>query len=267
MTVALGLVCSDGVIVASDSQGTSDHQTAAPSIKVNLVTGLPVVWTASGAVYCIEEVQNDTDKWNTHHKLRNAVIQGDLPAIREQISSAVHKVLKAAYQSALPLGERQINPQTGAHAFSTSFLFLGWSADAPWFLEVDGSGQLNWHTDKRFTAVGSGGAFAEVAGAVLGHLIEGEDLSLEMGKRVAYRAIETTCNVSSALVGGDVQLGVVDKDGAKILDKAEVSEVHDAVAGWKQMERELLRGQLGGGSTENLPDIEDQPSDDPSTTE
>ena len=171
MTVALGLVCADGVVVASDSQSTSEHQTATPSIKVQRVAGLPAVWTASGAVFCIEEVVQDASNWASDHTKRRAIEQGNLQEIRSTVGEGVRKVLKRSYESALPLGLNQINPSTGRHVFDTSFLFLGWANNEPWFLEVDGQGQLNWHMSKRFKAVGSGGAFADVAGAVMYHLI------------------------------------------------------------------------------------------------
>ena len=256
MTVALGLVCADGVVVASDSQGTSENLTAAQAIKVQRVAGLPAVWTASGTVYCIEEVQQETNQWASNHTYKKAIEGGDLNGIRSAVGDGVRGALGRAYETALPMGLQQVQPG-GAHVFHTSFLFLGWANNQPWFLEVDGSGQLNWHTGQRFKAVGSGGAFADVAGAVMFHLIEGEDLSLDLGLQVAYRAIETTCEVSSGLVGGRVQLGMVNSEGARILTEEEVTKVQDEVTGWKQMERELLRGALAAAPVEQPPTIEE----------
>ena len=56
MTVAIGLVCNDGVLVASDSMA-SEAQTAHDVTKVFKLDCCPVVWTAAGSVYVIEEVK------------------------------------------------------------------------------------------------------------------------------------------------------------------------------------------------------------------
>ena len=88
------------------------------------------------------------------------------------------------------------------------------------------------------------------------HLSEGEDLSLELGLKVAYRAIETTCDVSAGSVGLPVQLGLVDEGGARILTLEEVTQVQDEVTGWKQLERELFRGKLQPAPVEEPPTIE-----------
>ena len=45
MTVALGLVCSDGVLVASDSMA-SNGRVASAAIKVHRLDKRPIVWTA-----------------------------------------------------------------------------------------------------------------------------------------------------------------------------------------------------------------------------
>jgi len=58
----------------------------------------------------------------------------------------------------------------GDHPFFSSFAFLGWSRSEPWFLEIAHDAQMNWHTEKLFAAVVSGGAFATVARATDGAL-------------------------------------------------------------------------------------------------
>lgn len=258
MTVALGLVCTDGVVVASDSMGSSEHDTASESVKVHAVTGLPVIWTSSGTVFVKEEVERAiATKWNPGNaKIRNAFGTPDLNGVRDIIQREGVDAVGSAYANALPLGRQMVNQQSGRHVFHTSFLFLGWASDTPWFLEFDGQGQLNWHTEARIKAIGSGGAFADVAGALMSHYLDGEDLSVELGKRVAYRAIEATCQVSSQYVAEPVQLAVVDSTGARVLTPEEVLEVKHAVTGWKQMERELLVGEI---PTVDSPDV-DPPS-------
>jgi 20S proteasome alpha/beta subunit len=100
-------------------------------------------------------------------------------------------------------------------------------------------GQFNWHTDERFYAIGSGGPFATVCHALMKHYIS-DELTLDKGMQLAYRAIATTCDVSSGLVGLPVQLAVVDSGGQRVLDDDEVRKIGVAVDRWKQLESETL---------------------------
>ena len=63
--------------------------------------------------------------------------------------------------------------------------------------------------------------------------------------------------MSACSVRLPVQLGVVDADGARIFSDEEVTEIKDAVTGWKQIEREALRGELEPSPTEEPPMIEE----------
>lgn len=103
-------------------------------------------------------------------------------------------------------------------------------------------GQVNWHTSFGFYAVGSGGPFATVARGLMAHYLS-TPLSVEQGLKVAYRAIDTTCEVSPGGVGPPVQLAVVDDSGARILDEVAVNSVGDLVTRWKTLEIETLTGK------------------------
>lgn len=238
MTVAIGLVCSDGVIVASDSMASSGN-TARPICKVFAEEDLRCVWTAAGSVYVIEEVEQVIRAAAKDGQIKPSCISPDLSGIRSRLASKITEKMKQCYDSALPFGlHQQINQQH--HPFITDFLLLGWSRETPWFLEIDNTGQLNWHTSAGFAAVGSGGEFASVAQALMKHHVEGRPISVDDGLLVAYRAIQTTCEVSSHHVGLPVWLAVATTEGCRVLDRAETQEVEDSVEGWKQIERDSL---------------------------
>jgi 20S proteasome alpha/beta subunit len=241
VTVAIGLVCKDGVLAASDSMG-SDQMTAHKAIKVHALDHCPVVWTASGSVYVMEEVAAKMagfDKPNENDGgPPKQFREPNLPVLRQTLFAAINPAMLKCYQSALASTPFEAG-RTNAD-FMTSFLILGYSNETPWFLEFAQDGQVNWHTDPRFYAVGSGGSFATVAHGLMAHYLS-EPLTLNDAKKVAYRAIETTCEVSSMYVGMPVQIAVVDKDGPKVLTEDEVNEVGDAVARWKELEAETLR--------------------------
>jgi 20S proteasome alpha/beta subunit len=241
VTVAIGLVCSDGVLVASDSMA-SDPATAHQATKVFKLNCCPVVWTASGSVYVIEEVETalaGIDQPNA--KTGGAPVafaQPNLPALRGSLKGAIVKTQRTCYESAL--ASTPFAPGTTAANFVTSFLVCGYANATPWLLEFAHDGQVNWHTPLGFYSIGSGGPFARVAHALMAHYLSAP-VSLQQGMQLAYRAIETTCEVSPSGVGLPVQIAVVDSAGARVLDTGEISEIRDLVARWKTLEADTLR--------------------------
>jgi len=240
MTVAIGLVCDDGVLVASDSMA-SDERTAHNVAKVFKLDCCPVVWTASGSVYVIEEVQialAGIDQPNSQTGGPPAAFATpDLTALRTRLTTTVRGTMQKCYQGAL--SSTPFSPGQTAGTFATAFLILGYANSKPWFLEFAQDGQVNWHTDFGFYAVGSAGPFARVAHGLMAHYVT-ERPSLKHGTMLAYRAIETTIEVSNSGVGLPVQIAVVDKDGPRILGAEEITAVGDLVARWKTLEAETL---------------------------
>lgn len=49
-----------------------------------------------------------------------------------------------------------------------------------------------------------------------------------------------------------VQLAIVDKDGPRLLDHAEIEQLKDEVAGWKQLERDALWRRVSDVPAEQL---------------
>lgn len=263
MTVALGIVCSDGVVVASDSMGANGMR-ASTGQKVHALPGLPAVWTASGTQYLIEEVEQELLALE-QVALKEPVVgtrykTPDLPGIRQNIST-IRTKMRDCYGQFM-----QVHGGQSSHPFASDFLILGWANGTPWFLEVSADGQMNWHTDIKFYAIGSGGDFATVCQALMAHYFEGDTMDVHVGLRIAYRAIETTCKVSSMLVGPPVQLAKVDKNGASILTKEECDEIGMAVERWKQLEREMA-DTLRSGGDELVDLVEPVPSMDDVTNE
>ena len=163
--------------------------------------------------------------------------------------------MKKCYEAALPLGANQIflNQQPPQHQFATSFLFLGWAKETPWFVEVSADGQLNWHTEASFYAIGSGGPFATVAQGLMRHYWEGAPRPVVDGRLVSFRAIATTIDVSSGLVGYPVCMAEVTLAGARVLNATDVDEVATSVDRWKELERESL-DRLRVGNLEDRPE-------------
>jgi proteasome beta subunit len=254
VTVAIGLVCKDGVIVASDSMATTAQQTAVETVKVQAFSNNPVIWTSSGSVYVKEEVEAEI-RLKLDDQAHDMFTEPQTLLLRKKLREVVHSAVRKCYTSALstaPWPAGQI-----AASFITDFMFLGYANGTPWFLEIDMQGQVNWHTKPRFYAIGSGGTFASVCHALMKHYIV-DDLLLEHGKQLAYRAIETTCDVSSGGVGPPVQIAVVDEHGPSVLTQDEVRKIEAAVARWKELEADPIGMGTDSlnGELEDLPTLE-----------
>ena len=131
VTVALGLACTDGVLVASDSMSSSG-QVAMLSKKVHVFEHLPVVWTAAGTVFTIEECETALHELDEQSRSRSVVRDWfqapDLLAIRQQLSNVVCPTMQRCYERHLPLGTSAImeTPYGPRHVHSADFLLLGW---------------------------------------------------------------------------------------------------------------------------------------------
>lgn len=254
MTVALGLVCSDGVLVASDSMA-SNGPVASNAVKVHQFAHQPIVWTASGSVYVIEETAHQLSelekRLGENPQVEALFAEPNLSVIRQNIATCLKQTMAQCYGSALPFG---VNQQVtgGHHPFITDFLVAGYAQTTPYLLEVANDGQVNWHTDVGFYAIGSGGTFAAVAQGLMKHYLEAGPLPLQYGTQLAYRTIETACDVSSMFVRTPVQLAVVDKNGARVLDHGEIEQLKDEVMGWKQLERDALWRMVSDVPVEEL---------------
>ncbi len=269
MTVAIGLVCKDGVLVASDSMA-SDPQTAHTVTKIFKLDTCPVVWTASGSVYVIEEVGHalsGIDKPNAKTGGPPiAFAEPNLTALRSSLTAAIHRTMRACYESAL--ASTPFPPGAIAPNFQTSFLVAGYANSTTWLLEFAEDGQVNWHTKFGFYAIGSGGPFARVAHGLMAHYLS-NPLTVEQGARVAYRAIQTTCEVSPGGVGLPVQIAVVDGEGTRVLEETEISEIETAVERWKTLEAETLTmGTEDAQKTArgDLPSIDEQEPSGPESS-
>lgn len=260
MTVAIGLVCKNGVLVASDSMG-SDAQIASESIKVHGFSHNPVIWTGSGSTYVMEEVEAvlraKVDTADANGSPLQLFAGADEPKIRERLKQFIPTTLRSCYKSGL--GETgTLSPGQMFFPFPTDFILLGWGAGNPWFLEFSHDGQINSHTGRGFYAVGSGGPFASVCHGLIKHYLSTE-VTLDQGMRIAYRAIATTCEVSSGGVAPPVQIAVVDEAGQRVLNRPTIDEVGLLVERWKALEADTLRmthESAGTDAAMDLPSME-----------
>jgi len=243
VTVAIGLVCSDGVLVASDSMG-STGRVAAPIVKVHAMTAAPTVWTYAGSLFMgqqVEEVLSDPTL--------------DKPGVPPTaLVEVLPPRMNAAY-STLSVPPGGSTKDLTAHA--TEVLILGWHDGKPTFSRVQHDlAVVDCHAD-RLVAIGSGHEYASVVRAALAHYLD-SPVDLHLGTVLAYRVISTVCDVSSWNVAAPVQIGVADDTGARVLSPDQIDELGDLSSRWVAVERSSLataRDRAAGGVDNDLPTL------------
>lgn len=240
LTVAIGLVCSDGVLVASDSMGSSG-KTAQSRIKVHASEVSPTIWTYSGSQYtqqCIERAIEESAKaGNDHHP--DSVI----PEVRESLRQAYDNLV-------CPPGTEE--RELAAHA--PDILILGWHDGQPSFRRLSGDLASLDCDNERLVAVGSGRDYAAVVRASLAHYLD-RPVGLHLGKVLAHRVIRIVCDVSSYNVAPPIQIAIADASGARVLSTLEIAEVADLQDRWVAVESGTLERAGDAGLKEVANDL------------
>ena len=149
MTVILGLRCAEGLVLASDSQGTAQVGTGQPvklsASKVRQL-GKYVLWAGTGAQGCDQRVEAGL----APHASKYGLTQ-DAARTAAAIHQEANKVQLASVQSFV-----RYSAQAQPEAWGG--IFCGWSKDGSWILEIDLNG--GWQFHDPFAATGSGMPFA-----------------------------------------------------------------------------------------------------------
>jgi proteasome beta subunit len=229
VTVIVAVRCADGVVLATDSQGTAQLPGNLPvkshALKVWKL-GKHFVYAGTGGQGAGQRVHANltalAPKLNVGKPAADAAT-----LIRSTVNPIQQQVLKEWVQ--LPSTQPE----------SWGGIFCGWSKEGPWIFEIDPSGPSQFHDP--IASTGSGHALAHTALVSVAHFDVGKQ-PLEGVKAIAYRAIESTCASSAYGVGMPVQMAVVTKDGVELLDDGmeKHTELKDFVDLWKSKEVESL---------------------------
>jgi hypothetical protein len=244
MSVAVGLVCRDGVVAAVSGRPVRGGAGVLDS-AVGALSALPVVWASVGSIYVIEDVTTifrQVDKLAQSEQLTivHNFKEPRLDQVKQNLGTYIRDPMKKCYESALP-GTQPVPTFEGmVHPFATDFLVLGYSSGTPWFIEVANDGRLVWRTGAGHYAAGAGGEAAPLARAILSMSSGGRVLGVEEAQAIAYRTVATTLELSAGISGAPVQIAVADASGARALDADQIAAVAAVVDRWTKAESETL---------------------------
>lgn len=151
MTLIIALRCTDGVIMASDSQSTEEAGNIGYPVPKIFELIPRAVWGGSGSGQIIRELRQQFD--SVRDQLEAS------PAIAQSLVSVVKPVLQAHYNNFIPNvpGLAPGSPATGV-------LAAGYSKDSgAWIVEVDPRCQYTHYDELGFHAIGSAAGFAQLA--------------------------------------------------------------------------------------------------------
>jgi hypothetical protein len=253
LSVAIGLVCPDGAVAAASGRPVRGG-TGVLDSSVGALGSLPVIWSAVGSIYVIEDVVtifSQLDKLAQSDQL--TIVQNfrtpRLDQVKQNLGAYIRDPMKKCYESALP-GTQPVPTFGGmVHPFATDFLVLGYAGGMPWFVEVANDGRLMWRTGAGAYAVGAGGEAALLARAILAQHTGGREIGLEMAKAIAYRTVVTTLELSAGISRSPVQMAVVDQEGGRVLDEEQVGAVGALAERWAAAEAETLERIFAPEST------------------
>lgn len=262
MTVAIGLLCSDGAVIASDSMASAGPR-AGLGQKVFATPNLRIAWGVAGAFTTFPHIEKHMVDLDANAQADPALAAffegGPRDDAINQIAATVRNALLASYSSQVPHGLAAV--AGNGHPFAANTLAVGWCGDAPYMLVVNFDASVEvWQMHQRSAAIGSGGDFATVAHSLSGHFMEDAPIPVELGLQLAWRTIDATITVSTHGVGPPVQMAVVNAEGARVLTPQEAEDVGTAVSAWRQVERDTFLNLLNGPAPEttdiDLPSIE-----------
>jgi proteasome beta subunit len=231
VTVVLAVKCSDGVVIASDSQVTdSARGMSYPAQKLHDL-GDHAAWGGSGArsvLGDLEGIFNDSAA---------AILESE--DVGRELQERVLPVLKHHYDNFIP----EIPGEETEGTPSAYVLAAGYARGEPFIVEINPNAMVSHYEDIGFHAIGSGAPMAQQAGALLAHF-QVTERPVDYGVLAAVRVIDALA-ITSPSVGAEVDVARIVPDGARHLDEKEIAKVRKQVEKWTDEEQRVLDDLLG----------------------
>lgn len=241
MTLILALLCSDGLVMASDSQATIEttgQQLKGPAEKLFRPWD-HIAWGASGATGIIQRVDIHLRE---KHAASAAFERMHPDEVRKRLAAEIAEVIH-------PLVTKQYLNLPGRSMPIAGFLFAGHTARGPVLFEVSDNLMDASHIETGYAAIGSGDIFPYYALAALSHF-DVRNRTLEEAKAIAYRVVSDAINIAAFGLGPPVQMVEVRRQAngtykVRKLSPEDLRILEDTVYTWKTLEVETLSASIG----------------------
>jgi proteasome beta subunit len=240
MTIVIALSCSDGVVMASDSQAAETHAAVRYDVPKVFELTSHAVWGGSGDSQTIRDV-NDALQQARGRIEASATLSQDLV-------DTIRPVLEQRYRNVIQLeGNADAIPWTDS-------LACGYdpSGGGSWIVEVDRTCNTTHYEDRGFHAIGVPAGLASLGNALLAHVRPAEK-PLMHGQLLAYRVMDAAIQTSGFGVGGPIQMWCVDAAGVRQVDSDELLVMRGLAGAWQEDERTSLDRIAGAPGLEPEP--------------
>jgi proteasome beta subunit len=231
VTVVLAIRCSDGLVLAADSQITEGHRGMTyPGQKLHDL-GPHAAWGGSGARSVLLDLEELFDAEASEivgaRDVSRALQERVLPVLRHHYDHFIEEV-----------------PGEGSAGTPSAYvLAAGYTDDEPWIVEVNPNAMVSRYEEIGFHAIGSGAAMAQQAGALLAHF-RMRERPVDLGVVAAVRVLDTLAETSPS-VGGPIDVARITADGAEHLDEDAIDAARAHVERWQDREQAILDDLLG----------------------
>jgi proteasome beta subunit len=226
MTVVLAVRCSDGIVLAGDSQITeSDRGLSYPASKLHPL-GERGAWGGSGARSVLLDVETEL--------AGSALEILEADNVGHALQARMLKVFEHHYGHFIA----QVPGEGESETPSAYLLAAGYTGDEPWIIEVNPHGMVTRYEDIGFQAIGSGAPMAQQAGALLAHF-QMKERAVRYGVTAVVRVLDAL-KLTSPSVGGPLDLYVITPEGTEHRGDDDLAAVRDDVVRWTEHEQRVL---------------------------
>jgi proteasome beta subunit len=258
MTLILGIVCNDGIIMAADSAAT-DLEAGTKQLSDRKIVHLPkqhCLMGISGDVGLGQKIHNRVEKMHPGFK--------DVAKFRFELKKEIVEELNAAIKIHAPYPDRLSQTPPAAICIAAGYI-----EGRPYLIEYEKNGGDTNYAEKElmgFVAIGSGKGLAHALFRPF--LAQSRDLSV--GKVIAYRVLSDAISVSAHYLAEPIHMYCMTPDGTvQVLSDGEKAQYNTTCALWRRMEFDSLGRALApqpenstlvaGEKKDDIPKMEDPP--------
>lgn len=219
MTLIVGLRGADGVVLASDSQGT--HGALRQSVAKLFRTSSGVIWGTAGPLAGMQALFTEFEKVALEPNPR-----------REDAKAAIGEAMRASAAGLVKQAREQ------QEWFEGLFAWFDAADRRHYLLLARGDGHTEFMTP--FGAIGSSrqlGHFGFSRSAFMGY----KTVQLETAKMLTYSVAEDAVKASAKGVDGPIQMAVVSGGSAAVLTDDEIQPVGDTAAAFQLHQMDFVK--------------------------
>lgn len=254
MTLITGVICSNGIVIASDSASTDpDSFTKQPSEnKIVIINQNKMVFGGSGDVGLIQKIVAS---------LNQTINQREIIKLRKELKTKICTELSESNKAFV------LHPTAKSNAPLVVCMVAGFTNGKPYLLEFDFNGTDTDYTNLQgFLAIGSGKPWAQAYFRPYLH----HPRNIDQAKVISYRIVSDAISLSSGGLSEPIHIVSIESNGNIVKsDDSDLKAIRDTCGIWRQIDSESLTKALNPPSPssektdETIIDIPSLPADPP----